>query len=624
MKRNSTKRALISSLLALLLCVSMFVGTTFAWFTDSVTSAGNKIVSGNLKVDLEVLGEDNATWTSVRDMRDPIFNYQYWEPGYTQMKILKVENEGSLALKWKAMLVSSDGKIGDLAKVIDVYVIEDITAYPTDRASLDGWTKVGTLYSFIENVEQTTNGTLEANTSETLGIAFKMHDNAGNEYQNASIGTFDIKIVATQQTSESDSFDKTYDEGATLDGFIVSSLAELIAAIESGETEITLADNILVTEAIKISTSESITINGNGNTLKRDAAYTGNMMDVSGGAALTLENVKVDGGAVWTGEIDETLGRGTVNSGIRATGNIVALGANSALVLEDGAVLANNDGAHAVNLGTRVGATLTIDGGEIVNNNSDSGAVWGGGHIVMNNGKINCNSSTGIGGAIRMVSSCNLTVNGGEMNNNKAATDGGVIWGYGSSNYNFNGGEMSNNVSAGTGGAIYTGTYSTITISGDFEMLNNKAANSGAIRLTDHTSLTMTGGTISGNTQNGGESNAFNTWNNTIVLTGGLIADNISYVGGLGLTVGAADIDGVIAYNLSTNHNTAYLTADFSGFKFTVNESNANFASFNFKPEAGYVYVSGDEDKLVCLNDGYETYWDAATSTFRLQAKATI
>ena len=219
-----------------------------------------------------------------------------------------------------------------------------------------------------------------------------------------------------------------------------------------------------------------------------------------------------------------------------------------------------------------------------------------------------------------MVGSSNLTMNGGEISNNTAAGDGGAIWGHGSSTYNFNGGKMNGNTSAGTGGAIYTGTYSVINISGDFELCDNTAANSGAIRLTDHTSMTITGGKISGNTQNG-DSNAFNTWNNTISITAGELEDDMSYVGGLSLTIGAAEIDGVIAYALSTNHNTAYLTADFNGFKFTVNEADTNFANFNFKPAAGYTYTAGDEEKLVCMNEGYETYWDAATGTFRLQAK---
>ena len=51
-KTKSTKRALLMSALALLMCVSMLIGSTFAWFTDSVTSAGNKIQAGTLQVDL--------------------------------------------------------------------------------------------------------------------------------------------------------------------------------------------------------------------------------------------------------------------------------------------------------------------------------------------------------------------------------------------------------------------------------------------------------------------------------------------------------------------------------------------------------------------------------------------
>ena len=92
--------------------------------------------------------------------------------------------------------------------------------------------------------------------------------------------------------------------------------------------------------------------------------------------------------------------------------------------------------------------------------------------------------------------------------------------------------------------------------------------------------------------------------------------------GGLGLTIGEADIDGVISFGLSTNHNTAYLAAEFASFKFTVDESAANFAQFNFKPAEGYVYTEGDEAKLICMNEGYTTYWDAAAGVFKLHANA--
>ena len=117
-----------------------------------------------------------------------IFNYSNWEPGYTQVKVLRVANEGSLALKWYAKLVSTNG-VSDLANVIDVYVKEDVTAYPTDRNDLTGWTCVGTLVSFINSIESTTTGTLEAYTSESLGIAFKMQESAGDEDMCYAINT---------------------------------------------------------------------------------------------------------------------------------------------------------------------------------------------------------------------------------------------------------------------------------------------------------------------------------------------------------------------------------------------------------------------------------------------------
>ena len=99
---KTTKRALLSSVIALLVCFTMLLGTTFAWFTDSVTSAGNIIKSGTLDVSLEhadtALGVDDAGWTDAST--GAIFNYSNWEPGYTDVKYVKIENEGSLDLKF--------------------------------------------------------------------------------------------------------------------------------------------------------------------------------------------------------------------------------------------------------------------------------------------------------------------------------------------------------------------------------------------------------------------------------------------------------------------------------------------------------------------------------------------
>ena len=50
--KKTTKRALLSSVMAIVLCLAMLIGTTFAWFTDSASTAVNKIQAGTLDVQL--------------------------------------------------------------------------------------------------------------------------------------------------------------------------------------------------------------------------------------------------------------------------------------------------------------------------------------------------------------------------------------------------------------------------------------------------------------------------------------------------------------------------------------------------------------------------------------------
>ncbi len=211
-KTKSLKRALFTAILSVIVCLSMFVGTTFAWFTDSVTSANNKIVAGRLSVDLQMKTENG--WVSIKDSNKAIFDYENWEPGYSEVKMLKVENNGTLALKWKAMFVSQE-KLGILADVIDVYVLPTDNEPVMPDRDFTGYSYVGTISDFVNTIEETTNGELKAKESKYLTIGLKMKEEAGNDYQNQKIGKFDIQIVATQLAYENDSFGSDYDDGST-------------------------------------------------------------------------------------------------------------------------------------------------------------------------------------------------------------------------------------------------------------------------------------------------------------------------------------------------------------------------------------------------------------------------
>ena len=221
-KTKVTKKALASSLLALMLCVSMLLGTTYAWFTDSVVSGGNIIKSGTLDVEMwyadgtkavPTAYEGEGAWTDAST--GAIFNYDLWEPGYTEVRHIQIKNVGTLALKYKVQIVAN-GTVSDLAEVIDVYYM-DPAEQIADRTALAAKTPMGTLTAALAGMDSTASGNLRAGEANTVTIALKMQESAGNEYQNKSIGTdFSIQLLATQDTVENDSFDNQYDANAKL------------------------------------------------------------------------------------------------------------------------------------------------------------------------------------------------------------------------------------------------------------------------------------------------------------------------------------------------------------------------------------------------------------------------
>ena len=99
-KKTKTKvlrHSIFMSMISLILCFSMLIGTTFAWFTDSVTSANNIIKSGNLDIELEYW--TGKEWKDVKEAADILTN-TLWEPGVTEVAYLRVANAGSLSLKY--------------------------------------------------------------------------------------------------------------------------------------------------------------------------------------------------------------------------------------------------------------------------------------------------------------------------------------------------------------------------------------------------------------------------------------------------------------------------------------------------------------------------------------------
>ena len=214
---NKTRRNILIGVLTAILLLSVGVGVTYAFLTDSATSSQNVLQSGRMGIDLKMLGEGTDEWSLVNGEGTPTFNYGAGALAQTDVKILRVENKGDLALKWEARIVC-DGELSNLAKVIDVYVKTSNAsfAYPTDKENLDAeWKLVGTLDNFIHNIPAFISGDVLKQESDYFGIALRIKDDAGDEYQSLALGAFDITIHTLQQSYEEDFFDNQYDAGLT-------------------------------------------------------------------------------------------------------------------------------------------------------------------------------------------------------------------------------------------------------------------------------------------------------------------------------------------------------------------------------------------------------------------------
>ena len=244
---KSTKRALISSTLALLMCVAMLIGTTFAWFTDTASTGVNKIVSGNLDVKL-MYSTDMQTWKEATDQTKLFDDNALWEPGYTQVVYLKIVNAGKLALKYEAGFsknyTSNRGKNvnGDWYRVdnyLKIGTAETTTKFANRE---DVWSAIAATEKTLAKDVMLTDGwiTLKAGeSSNPFAVAIYMPTSVGNEanasrLRASSVSGLGIEVRATQATVESDSFDNNYDANA----------ATVLNRVEYTDGEHTVTGNI--------------------------------------------------------------------------------------------------------------------------------------------------------------------------------------------------------------------------------------------------------------------------------------------------------------------------------------------------------------------------------------------
>ena len=230
-KVGGTKRALLTSVLALVLSLAMLAGTTFAWFTDTASTGINRIVSGNLDVGLEYWGGAESGWLTAENSEDLFDKNALWEPGYTQIVYLKVENNGNLALTYAMQItpvhetvgVNVDGeefKLSDYIKFGWTTFTADENGAPVALDREAAQTGVGEGAQLGTTLHRQAAEPMEAGAEELVALVAWMPENVGNEANYSTVQPtieLSLKVLATQAAVESDSFDNSYDEDAVDD-----------------------------------------------------------------------------------------------------------------------------------------------------------------------------------------------------------------------------------------------------------------------------------------------------------------------------------------------------------------------------------------------------------------------
>ena len=318
--RKSAKRALLTSALAIVLCVTMLIGTTFAWFTDTASTGVNRIVSGNLDIELSYKNKDAEAFKKA-DANTPVFDENaLWEPGYVEYVVLKLSNAGSLALKYK-LGINIANEVGSTNVYDNAFNLSDYIRFAVldgDQSDLgrDALVAAATDSKLIKE-GYSKEDHLAKGGSKIVTLVVWMPTTVGNEANHktgvdAPVIKLGINVAATQYTYEKDSFGPDYDadakytevipDGKTFTdkqtigiGITATNPNAIAVKAIGGGADVTITDgtfdggnggnNICVAAA----NGATVTIKGGTFTVGGDADGYGNSVIYSQGGNITIE-----------------------------------------------------------------------------------------------------------------------------------------------------------------------------------------------------------------------------------------------------------------------------------------------------------------------------------------------
>ena len=299
--KNYTRR-LLFSMITMIVCIAMLVGSTFAWFTDVAKSTNNVINPGRLDLEVEYT-LDGENWDDLNGAEN-LFGDGLFEPGYTRVVAFKVRNNGSLAFKYKMSLdILSETKGVNVAG--ENFALSDYLVASTALTQDAG--DVSTAFdhilhstirwkdSALKELALFADDTVLEPNQETVSILrlYMPTDigNVANAKDDDSLPSLNlgVTVTATQAPVEEDSYDNKYDKDATYPVVDVAGLNNALTLGGNVSVEANLAP------AAAIVADKNATLNMNGKTIANITDIwdvepnSWSLVSVREGATLTID-----------------------------------------------------------------------------------------------------------------------------------------------------------------------------------------------------------------------------------------------------------------------------------------------------------------------------------------------
>ncbi len=403
MSKNTTKRSLLASVFALVLCVAMLVGSTFAWFTDTASTGVNKIVSGNLKVGFQYWNGEKYVDATEKTL---FSEDTLWEPGHTEVVYLKVINQGNLALKYRLNTINtfeyqyaknSSGEKILLSKYLQIGVAEGKNAAEGEYANREDAVAAAASNLVSYNSYTKDSALLKSGDADYLAFVVYMPTTVGNEANwdpavRGSYGApwirFNLALNATQASHENDSFGNDYDDGVPypVAGVGANGTGEVIYdELEKQNPSILLGADASRSFGWFVRYAATLNLNGHAMTT---TGYQ-SVLDVTANGVLTITGngtVDASGGSdsVTAVTVDHG-GKLTIENGtfIGKAGNSCIYNAGGTVEIKGGTF--QGDTQWLLNCQDGSGSVITVTGGTFYKFNP-ANANTGAGEIVVPDG----------------------------------------------------------------------------------------------------------------------------------------------------------------------------------------------------------------------------------------------